>query len=266
MSGISFIGLGKMGTALAHGIIGKCYEPEEVRAYDISEAARGNFADAFPRVRVFDTLSEAVEGVHVVVLCVKPQNFSEMGSQIKPHLGNALVISILGGTPLVKLAETLGTARVIRVMPNLPVTVGEGISCYTSYPDISTQDIDTVERLLAASGKTMRVEESWMDAVTGVSGSGPAFVLEFLIGLTEGGIAQGLPRQTAQALAAQTILGTIRLLNETALPPETLRDNVISPNGTTAAGMNILNTQGFTKTVADAVSAAAQRSIELGKE
>lgn len=264
MTRIAILGLGKMGTALAGGLCRAGIDAAMICGYDILPAARESFQKTLGAVTV-DLMENAVMEADIVILCVKPQNLKEAGAMLSGKLNNALVLSILAGVTLQALSETLGTSRVIRVMPNLPVTVGKGVCCYAVPPGLCDEDLRITEHILSASGLCFQVEEPQMDAVTGLSGSGPAFVMEFLIGLIEGGVRCGLSRDLAQKLACATLSGSIQLLETNGITPETLRQNVISPNGTTFAGMTLLAQSGFAETAAKAVEAAALRSHELGQ-
>ena len=174
------------------------------------------------------------------------------------------IVSIVAGVSIASLQELTGSGRIVRVMPNTPALVGEGMSCIASAPHVPDEDVKTVATLLSAVGICRRVVENQLDAVTGLSGSGPAFVLEFIMALADGGVYAGLPRDTALELAIQTVLGSAKLAHEARNPIGELRDAVISPAGTTGRGCMELAKGAFAATVAQAVIKAAERSAELG--
>jgi pyrroline-5-carboxylate reductase len=197
---------------------------------------------------------------------VKPQTvstlLSDVRSLIKPH---HLLISICAGVTLERLAEESGATRLVRVMPNTPCLLGASASAYSPGPGASTEDIDLVDRLFNAVGKAYRLPEHLLDAVTGLSGSGPAFVYTMIEALSDGGVRVGLPRDVANGLAAQTVLGAARMVLETDLHPAQLKEMVTSPGGTTIAGLHALERGAVRAALMDAVEAATKRATELGK-
>jgi pyrroline-5-carboxylate reductase len=207
-----------------------------------------------------DLLAEA----DVLLVACKPQNLAELPPELAGLTAGKLVLSILAGTKLSTLSQVFPNARnVIRVMPNTPAQIGAGVSGWCAGKALSDADRATSLALLNALGKQVEVDEGSMDAVTAVSGSGPAYVFEFAAALTAGGVAAGLDEQTAGLLARETILGAAKLMEASDTPPDTLRDRVTSPNGTTYAALQVLGERGFRNMVNDAVAAAKKRSIEL---
>lgn len=200
-----------------------------------------------------------------LVLAVKPQVLESVAADLRPRLGkDVVVVSILAGVPLSRLRAAMGTDRLVRTMPNLPLTVGAGATAMAvdgCAPDV----LDAARRILAATGEVVEVLESQLDAVTGLSGSGPAFVLKFLMSLEDGGVLSGLPRGVARKLANATVAGTMRMVLESGEEPDVLRGQVTSPGGTTIYGLNALEKGGFSAAVMDAVLSATHRSKELGK-
>lgn len=263
---IGFLGAGKMATALAKGwIAAGLLSPAGCRASDPVTAARQAFA-AETGGCASASNREVVESSDVLLLAVKPQNMAEVLAEIAPLVGpRHLTISIAAGVILDKLGEALGpNARLVRVMPNTPCLVGASASAYAPAAAATTDDVALVDRLLNVVGTAFRLPEHLLDAVTGLSGSGPAFVYTVIDALSDGGVRVGLPRDVATALAAQTVLGAARMVLETGLHIGVLRDQVTSPGGTTIAGLHALERGGLRAALIDAVEAATRRSQELG--
>ena len=201
----------------------------------------------------------------ILVLAIKPQVLETVAAALKPRLGkDVLVVSILAGVPLQRLRAAMGTDRVVRTMPNLPLTVGAGATAIAT-DGCSPEVLTLVKSLLAPTGEVVEVLESQLDAVTGLSGSGPAYVLKFLMALEDGGVFSGLPRNVARKLAIATMSGTLRMILESGEEPDVLRGQVTSPGGTTIYGLHALEQGGFAASVMGAVQAATLRSKELGK-
>ncbi len=266
---IGFIGAGQMARALARGLVQAGLAPgRQILASDPSPEARDQFGQMVADAQLTTDNRQVAQGADVLVLAVKPQQMSEVLAGLAGHISEeTLVVSIAAGVRLARLADQLGpAARLIRVMPNTPCLVGQSASGYAVGGQATAADAALVERLLTAVGHAYRVEESLLDAVTGVSGSGPAFVSLFIEALTDGGVQMGLPPNIASALAIQTVRGTAELMVVSGEPPEVIRDRVTSPGGTTLAGLQALDARGFRAAVVAAVEAATQRSRELGEE
>ncbi|OGV49047.1 MAG: pyrroline-5-carboxylate reductase [Lentisphaerae bacterium GWF2_52_8] len=261
---IAFIGAGKMATAIACGLLREGFPQASLRAYEVSDTALAHFHEATGG-HGSKKQAEALSNARIVILSVKPQHIHEALAACAPLLKDKLLISIVAGVKLKTLTELSGVERVIRVMPNTPALVGAGISAYTPSPYVSSEDLRHCELIFEAVGAALLVPEHLMDAVTGLSGSGPAYVFDFIQGLADGGVAAGLPRDKAMHLATQTVLGAARLVQQSGTHPTVLRDQVISPGGTTAKGVAVLEKGSFRGLVAEAVLAAAQRSAELGQ-
>jgi pyrroline-5-carboxylate reductase len=264
---IGFLGAGKMATALAKGIIrAGLLTANEVIASDPAEAARAAFAK---EVGAKTTASnpEVAKAAEVLVLAVKPDQVANVLADIREHFtGNHLLISIAAGVPLAKLEAGLGTgARLIRVMPNTPALVGTSASAYASGKSARPEDGALAQKLFSAVGIAFQVKEALLDAVTGLSGSGPAYVYLFIEGLSDGGVASGLPRDVATKLAAQTVLGGAKMVLETGLHPGVLKDMVTSPGGTTVEGLHEIEKGGLRGTLISAVRAASEKSKKLGQ-
>jgi pyrroline-5-carboxylate reductase len=264
---IGFIGAGKMATALARGwIAAGLVRPADCRGSDPAAGAREGFAEE-TAARCGTSNRVVVEASEVLVLAVKPQKMAEVLADVAPVVtARHLVVSIAAGVTLSQLAASLGSARrLVRVMPNTPCLVGASASAYAPGENATADDVVLVERLLNVVGIAFRLPEDLLDAVTGLSGSGPAFVYTVIEALSDGGVRVGLPRDVATALSAQTVLGSARMLLETGLHPGVLKDQVTSPGGTTIAGLQALERGGLRAALIDAVEAATRRSKELGK-
>jgi pyrroline-5-carboxylate reductase len=263
---ILFIGTGKMATAIAGGMAAKGFEASGLSAFDVSAKAAADFSAATGVKVETENLEKVLKEADAVIVAVKPQQISQALHGNAVLYKHKLIISIAAGIKISTLRELTGASRIIRVMPNTPALVGEGASAWCASPETSEADIQLIDRILAAIGTVCRVEEKQMDAVTGLSGSGPAYVLDFIQALADGGVNAGLPREVAANLALQTVLGTAKLVLESKRHPAVLRDEVTSPGGTTAKALAVLEKNSFKGTVIEAVSAAAARSAELGKK
>jgi pyrroline-5-carboxylate reductase len=263
---IGFLGAGKMATALAHAWLAAGLV-KTVHASDPLPEARENFK-AQTGVAASANNLQVVSSSDVLLLAVKPQSMPALVAQISPVLSKLhLIVSIAAGITLRQLADGLGAScRLVRVMPNTPCLVGASASGYAAAPTATPQDIALVDHLLQAVGKAFCLPETLLDAVTGLSGSGPAFVYVMIEALSDGGVRMGLPRDVATALAAQTVLGSAKMVLETGQHPSVLKDMVASPGGTTIAGLHALERGGLRATLMDAVEAATKRSMELGQK
>lgn len=263
---IAFIGAGKMATAIGKGLLALQERSSGLKltAFDPSEAAAKDFS-ARTFISCEPTMKAALTDADTVILAVKPQYIREALTEAAPFLKHALLISIAAGVSLENLAALSGIHRIVRVMPNTPALAGEGMSCFAPAKDALPADAETAREILSTFGLCRQVPESLMDAVTGLSGSGPAYVFEFIMALADGGVYAGLPRDVALELAAQTVYGSAKMVLSGEDSPAALRDAVISPGGTTARGVAKLDEGAFRSTVVKAVVAAAERSAELNK-
>lgn len=260
-----FIGSGKMATALIRGMIrAGTADPTAILASDPVEAARAALARE-SGIQVTPSNREVAEASDVLVLAVKPQSMTQVLGELRPALQpRHLIISIAAGVSQATLAHLVGPGhRIVRVMPNTPALLGDGASGYCLGPGCTANDETLVGSCLNAVGRAFRVPETLLDAVTGLSGSGPAFVYVIIEALSDGGVRMGLPRDVATALAAQTVLGAARMVLETGEHPGVLKDQVTSPGGTTIAGLHALERGGLRAALIDAVEAATRRSAEL---
>jgi len=266
---IGFIGAGKMATALAQAWLkAGLVRPERLCASDPVASARDTFAKATGGAGLSDNHQVVAES-NAVILAVKPQQMGEVLIEIRPQViaSEPLLISIAAGVSIDSISERLDIhgCGLVRVMPNTPCLVGASASAYAAGPSATEDDVRLVDRLFNAVGRAFPVPEKLLDAVTGLSGSGPAFIFVIIEALSDGGVQMGLPRDLATQLAAQTVLGSAKLLLETGLHPATLKDMVTSPAGTTIAGLHALERAGLRAALMDAVEAATRRSAELGK-
>jgi pyrroline-5-carboxylate reductase len=262
-----FIGAGRMATALIRGMLrAGTATPGTIIASDPLESARSILA-AETGVTVVESNVRVAHKSEVLVLAVKPQTVPHVLEHVRHAVTpNHLVISIAAGVALATLEAGLGTGhRLVRVMPNTPALIGAGASAYCLGPGAVADDEALVLACLKSVGQAVSVPETMLDAVTGLSGSGPAFVFVLIEALSDGGVRVGLPRDVATALAAQTVLGAARMVLETGTHPGVLKDQVASPGGTTIAGLHALERGGLRAALIDAVEAATRRSTELAR-
>jgi pyrroline-5-carboxylate reductase len=265
---IGFLGAGKMATALAHGWIqAGLAVSDQVCASDPISTARDHFTKMTGAASVADN-GRVLAQSEIIILAVKPQNMAALLAEIRPLMQpHQLLISIAAGITVTQIADAVGAdRRIIRVMPNTPCLVCASASAFSPAANATPDDIQRAERLLNSVGRAVQVPEKLLDAVTGLSGSGPAFVFVMIEALADGGVRMGLPRDLALMLAAQTVLGSAKMLLETGLHPGALKDMVASPAGTTIAGLHALERGGVRAALMDAVEAAASRAVELGKK
>jgi pyrroline-5-carboxylate reductase len=264
---IGFIGAGQMARALARGFVrAGLVAASDLVAADPVAAAVEWFARELPGARVASANTELVRSCGLVFLATKPQHLPQVAAELAAVSGRGpLFVSILAGVPLARLGSALGSDRVIRVMPNTPSLVGSGAAGMALGPGATQADGERVRELLESTGVALTVDESLLDAVTGLSGSGPAYVFTIIEALSDGGVRMGLPRQAATTLAAQTVLGAARMVLETKEHPALLRERVASPAGTTIAGLQVLERYALRAALMDAVEAATLRSRQLGE-
>lgn len=264
---VGFIGAGRMATALAGGLLSSNFTtPERIVAGDVSPDACDNFARTTGTRTVTSNVGVADQS-EIVVLAVKPQHVADVLVELSGRItAEHLVVSIAAGVPISTLTAALGEeCRIVRVMPNTPCLLGAGAAGYAVGGGGTEEDGERVSRMFSTVGIAVRVPEELLDAVTGLSGSGPAFVYQIIEALSDGGVAAGLPRDIATRLSAQTVLGAARMVLETGENPATLTDAVASPGGTTIAGLVELERGRLRATLMNAVLAASARSRELGQ-
>ncbi len=264
---IAFLGSGNMAEALVKGLLAAgTAAPDEIVCAE-PRAERREELQTRHGVAVTASNLAAVKQADILLLSVKPQVMDALLDEIAPAMdARKLVVSIAAGVPISAIARKLGpTARIVRTMPNTPALVGAGATALARGPHATDADLGQAVALFEAVGTTVVVEEHLLDAVTGLSGSGPAFIFLAIEALADGGVKMGLPRHVAMALAAQTVVGAGQLVLETGDHPGKLKDQVTSPGGTTIAGVHALEAAGFRAALMAAVEAAAKRSRELGE-
>jgi len=261
---IAFIGGGNMAEAIIRGLlredvgVGICVA-------EINPKRRDEITAQFPRVSVVADALEAAQWGEVVVLAIKPQQSERALDLIQPVITpEKLVISIMAGIPSSRIeANLLPGCRVVRAMPNIPALIGSGATAVCAGRKASPDDLDLARQIFSLVGTAVAVEEKLMDAVTGLSGSGPAYVFTFIEALCDAGVKNGLPRDIAAQLAAQTVFGAARMVVETGEHPALLKEKVTSPGGTTIAALHVLENGSFRGVVMNAVEAACLKSKEL---
>jgi pyrroline-5-carboxylate reductase len=259
---LGMIGGGIMAEAIISRLLASgTYAAKEILTSEPS-AHRREFLEQTYDIGVTEdnTQSAAAE---IVLLAIKPQIFDRVVAQINTPSSGAIV-SILAGVSLAKLEAAFPQRAVVRTMPNTPATVGAGVSAIAFGSLVTTAQQETISRIFQAVGEVVIVNDNLMDAVTGLSGSGPAYIAIAIEALADGGVAAGLPREIASKLALQTVLGTAQLVKESDLHPAQIKDRVTSPGGTTIAGVSQLEAAGFRSALIEAVRSAAHRSRELG--
>ena len=262
---LAFIGGGKMATAIARGLVQKQVWPAtEMAAADVVPAARAAFTAA-TGVPCAESASGLLCGADVVILAVKPQAAEAAVRPLATECAGKLIVSICAGLPLQKLGSWFGTDRVVRVMPNTPLMVGKGASVFACAAGVQEADRETVTRIFGTLGIVYELPESSMDAVTALSGSGPAYVFEMIQGLVDAAVGQGIPADVALALTAQTVAGAAEMVQQRLGTPDELRTAVTSPGGTTAAGLAVFAKTNYRGLLQDVLRAARDRSAELGK-
>jgi pyrroline-5-carboxylate reductase len=263
---LAVIGGGKMGAALVKGVIrAGVAAAKRIWVAEPSDAARNALAKE-TGVHVTADNAAAARNARVVILAVKPDVTLGALAQIKPVFAkDHLLLSIAAGVTLAKLEAALPAgARVIRAMPNTPALVGAGAAAFAVGPTATTTDAALAQKILGAVGVAFQLPEKLLDAVTGLSGSGPAYIYMVIESLSDGGVAMGLPRDVATRLAAQTVLGAAKMVLETGLHPGVLKDHVTSPGGTTIEGIHALEAGSLRATFMRAVKAATEKSKLLG--
>ncbi len=265
MPTLGIIGGGAMGSALLKGLLDKkLFKPEEIFVAEVDNKKRAQLKADY-RIQVTDQPAELAADCEIIILAVKPNMVAGVLKDIASQVsGNLLVLSIAAGITLNFMENQLPTARFVRVMPNTPARIGQGVSAFALGSNATNNDEESTAAIFGCVGKVIKVPEYLLDAVTAVSGSGPAYVYYFIEALINAGVMAGLSRGDAAVLAMETFLGSTALLKETGAEPNQLKNEVTSPGGTTAAALFELEKGACAGTIMKAVAAAVQRAKELG--
>ena len=264
---ITFIGGGNMAAAMIGGMLARGFAAADIQAVDVAQAARDRLATEFG-VAAHTTADQAVSVSDVVILAVKPQHMAEAAKALRPLLGGQLVVTIAAGIRTGDLSRWLGGYRnIVRAMPNTPALVRAGAAGLYALPDVGASDRRSAQDILGAVGLTVWLDrEEHLDAVTALSGSGPAYVFYFLEAMQEAGRAMGLPETASRVLSLQTLVGAAQLAAESTESPETLRARVTSKGGTTERALAKMQSNNVKQQLVAAICAAEARSRELGDE
>jgi len=264
---IGFIGTGKMGEALIKGIIhAKLVPSKNIYASDM-DIAKMQILEKELKINICNGNCDAVVNSDVIIIAVKPQIVPSVLLEIKSSIKNQLIISIAAGVTIDTFEKNLPPkTKVVRVMPNIAATVEEAASAISPGSAVSKEDTAIASSIFKAIGKTVLLQENLMDAVTGLSGSGPAYIFMIIEAMADGGVHEGLDRNTAKLLAAQTVLGAAKMVLDGPSHTGELKDMVTSPGGTTIRGLRVMEEQGVRIAMMNAVIAACERSKELGKK
>lgn len=265
MKYLGFIGAGNMANAIAKGILkSKALSPHEIILSDVNKDKLEKIKNELKVSTTTDNF-EVVENSKYLILAVKPAHLENLLIEIKKCLKpNTVVISIVAGKSLSFLEKILGSdKKIIRTMPNTPALVGEAMIALTPNKNIEQQELESVKNLLKSVGKVEQVDEKLMNAVVGISGSSPAYVFMFIEAMADAGVLAGLPRDKAYTFAAQSVLGSVKMLLETGKHPAILKDAVCSPGGTTIEAVKVLEENGFRAAIMDAVTACVKKCDTL---
>lgn len=266
MTQLALLGGGRMGEALLGGLLDSGFEAESIAVAEVDPDRRRLLEDRWKGVRVVPSAAWAVGEAEIVVVAVKPGDVvSVLEGCTETLAADTVILSIAAGVTIATIEAAAPGRPVVRAMPNTPALVRRGAAAIAGGTHTAEPNLQLAERVLGSVGIVVRVPEALLDAVTGLSGSGPAYLFLIAEALIEGGVLVGLPRETAVALVNQTMLGAATLLAEGAEGPEALRAAVTSPGGTTAAGLRALEDHGVRAALLDAVVAATVRSKELGE-
>ena len=264
---VAFIGGGKMAESIVHGVLaGKLAAPGDIAVGEPVADRRAFLKREFGISPIADNL-EAVSGADLLVLAIKPQDLGTVLTQLKGHLKpDQAALSIVAGARMSTLSQGLAHDAVVRVMPNTPAQVGSGMTLWTCSPGVGEAQRDMTRAVLSSVGEEIYVsDEKYMDMATALSASGPAYVFLFIEALIDAGVYVGMPRDMARTLVLQTVFGSTRLVMETGRHPAELKDMVVSPGGTTAEALRVLEEQGVPAAIVAAVDAAFRKSVQLGQ-
>lgn len=264
---LAFLGAGRLATAIVGGLLRRSVRPAADLACTSHGGASATRLAAATGITAEPDLARLLGPADVVIVAFKPQSLATADPRLADLTAGKLVVSLLAGKRLARLATTFPRARnLVRTMPNTPAAIGAGITAYAALTPLTPADRATVASLLGALGSHLELPEPHLDAVTALSAGGPAFLYEFVAALREAGVAAGLPPDVAARLAVETFAGSAQLLTHTGAAPEALRDQVVSPNGTTFAGLQVMAQRGFRDLVRDTILAATRRADELAHD
>ena len=265
-SPIAFVGGGNMASAIIGGLLGEGLSPAQIEVVEPFADARARLRQQFG-INAMEQAGAALHRAALVVWAVKPQTFREAAGQARAHFGSTLHLSVAAGIRSDSIAAWLGTQRIVRAMPNTPALIGKGIAALFARSGVSPGDRAQVEQVMATTGESLWVgDEAQLDAVTALSGSGPAYVFYFLEAMTQAGVELGLAREQAYRLAVATFAGAAELARVSQDGPEVLRQRVTSKGGTTYAAITSMEQDGIQAQFVKALHAAARRAKELGDE
>lgn len=264
---VAFLGAGNLASAIVGGLLAKqTFAPGDLACTSKGGDSARKLA-ATTGITHEPDLAHLLARANIVIVAFKPQSLAGADPRLAELTKGKLVISVLAGKKLATLARTFPHARnIVRTMPNTPAAIGAAITPYCTQSTLTSADAAQVEKILGALGQSLALDESYFDALTALGGSGPAFLFEFVAGLRDAGLAAGLPPEVAYRVALETVLGASRLLARSEETPETLRDKVTSPNGTTFAGLQVLSQKGLRDILRDTILAATRRAGELSKD
>lgn len=263
---LAFIGGGNMATAIVGGLLRAGRSPESMLIVEPWAEQRARLASSAPGVRVLAEAGAELAASALVVWAVKPQQFAEAAAPCRAHIGQALQLSIMAGTTCARIAEATGAAAIVRAMPNTPALIGQGIAGLYATAAVSAGQREAAAAVLAPTGTLLWVaQEADLDAVTALSGSGPAYVFFFIEAMVDAGVQMGLPAEQARQLAQETFAGAAQLAMRSSEPPATLRERVTSKGGTTHAAISTLEAEGVKAAFVKALHAARDRAQALGR-
>lgn len=264
VGGIAFIGAGRMASAMVGGLLSRgVYQPHQIRCISADDGTAHHLSQKTGIVHARD-FQDLLRPSAIAVLACKPQQLDDLPDSARSALAQKILLSILAGTPIQRLRSVFSNvAGIVRAMPNTPGQIGAGITAFAAESCIEAANLRAIISILETLGPVFQLQEELLHLITGLSGSGPAYVFEFVAGLRDAGIAGGLEPDVAYEFAIQTVRGSAELLKQVPESPETHRDWVSSPGGTTLAGLAVLQSKQFRQTLLETVSAAAARSREL---
>ncbi len=262
---IGMIGAGNMGEAIINGLSTKL-APQQLFLYDIDNKKAESISQN-SNINHKTKIEDLINNSDIIILAVKPNIILNLLDDISKYINDKIIISIAAGITIKSIEDRISHKhQIIRVMPNTPSLVGEGISVLSPNSTTTDETIKIAQQIFSTIGKQAVLPESQMDAVTGLSGSGPAYVYTFIQGLIDGGVKMGLSREIATKLAAQTVLGSAKMVLDNNADPISLRGKVTSPGGTTIEGVHVLEKAGFSGIIMDAVETATLKSKKLGEK